>query len=144
MTRNSFALLASVEDASVIAISQYAVTQIYPTLTGTEDSRPEDRRNVTYMPSDTIFQTLLQLENGDWESLMTIIENLPRGRRDSTKFNVTITGHDHPTEFHVMYDRWDYSVADWVLLVFAPVQEVEEAILLEFSEEVSSRRFLCV
>lgn len=144
LTRNSFALLASVEDASVIAISQYAVTQIYPTLTGTEDSRPEDRRNVTYMPSDTIFQTLLQLENGDWESLMTIIENLPRGRRDSTKFNVTITGHDHPTEFHVMYDRWDYSVADWVLLVFAPVQEVEEAILLEFSEEVSSRRFLCV
>lgn len=37
-----------------------------------------------------------------------------------------------------MYDRWDYSVADWALLVFAPVQEVEEAILVEFSKEVSA------
>ena len=138
LTRNSFALLASVEDFSVIAISQYAVTQIYPFLTGMEESRPEDRRNVTYMPSDTIFQTLLQLENGDWESLMTMIKNLPRGRRASTNFNVTVTGHDYPTEFHVMYDRWDYSVADWALLVFAPVQEVEEAILVEFSKEVSA------
>jgi hypothetical protein len=138
LTRNSFALLASVEDFSVIAISQYAVTQIYPFLTGMEESRPEDRRNVTYMPSDTIFQTLLQLENGDWESLMTMIKNLPRGRRASTNFNVTVTGQDNPTEFHVMYDRWDYSVADWALLVFAPVQEVEEAILVEFSKEVSA------
>ena len=92
-----------------------------------EESRPEDRRNVTYMPSDTIFQTLLQLENGDWESLMTMIKNLPRGRRaidlqqPTVEVNPLRAGEELDIVFAIKTDRMSIGKTAFLLTFLVEV-----------------------
>ena len=64
MTAASFAVLADMTSFHTVLISQAVVERLYPTLTGFEESRVtrdyvdgstiEDRRNQTYLASDTI------------------------------------------------------------------------------------------
>jgi len=141
LTRGSFGLLVDLE-LNVIVISQDVVEMIYPPLTGYEEERItydlsdggdssttilEDRRNQTYLVSDTIIQGLTELDNANWASLKASLAKLERGKRDYSTLNITLTGSNHPIEYYVMYERWPY-VADWAMLIFAPKAEVENAI----------------
>jgi serine/threonine protein kinase len=94
---------------------------------GVDGSILYDRRNQTYLTSDTILQGLTKLENADWKGLFDTVRKTPRGERDFTALNVTLTGQTSPTEFLVMFENWD-TVADWTLLVFATKAEVDKAI----------------
>lgn len=69
----------------------------------------------------------------DWRSLQRSLAKLDAGERDYSKLNVTLTGDNRPTEFYVMYEKWKY-VADWALLLFAPVSEVDNAIQVRIVE----------
>ena len=146
LTPNSFGMLVDA-DFHTIVISEYVTQKIYPTYTGNEESRitydPEgnivqDRRNKPYLPSDTILQPLVELSNADWEGLRNIVRQADRGERDFTTFNVTTTGQEFPTEFHVMFERWE-NVADWVLLVFVPLQELDQSIAIAVSVDENHR-----
>ncbi|KAL9190468.1 hypothetical protein ACHAXT_007679 [Thalassiosira profunda] len=139
LTKGSFALLVDF-DLDVIVISQEVVEKIYPARTGFEDERVTydlsgevtgDRRNRTYSVSDTIFEGLAKLDNADWESLRTTLEDVKPGDRDFSKLNITLTGEREATEMYVMFEKWQY-VADWALLAFAPVTEVDNAIDVGF------------
>ena len=138
LTPSSFGMLVDA-DFSTLVISQEVVNRVYPKLTGIEDERVtydpvtgnivEDRRGVPYLPSDTILQGLTQLSNANWTALLDTVRALAPGKRGMTKFNITLTGHDEATstEYHVLFHKWR-TVANWTLLVFAPVKEVEQAI----------------
>ena len=142
LTQDSFAILVD-SDFNTIVISQEVVERIYPRRTGFEESRVSydtrdgsmigDRRNQTYLVSDTIFQPLTSLTNANWTGLLDFIrEDVRRGDRDYSTLNITLTSEKEPTEFYVMLERWKY-VADWILLSFAPTHQVEHAIDVSFS-----------
>jgi hypothetical protein len=136
MTATSFAILTNM-NFDPIVLSQTVVERLYPPLTGFEDVRVtyndvdgsivEDRRNQTYLVSDTIHEGLTKLNNADWDGLLKEVKELRPGGRGYSKFNLTLTGDAQPSEFYAMYDLWPF-VADWVLLAFAPVENVENAI----------------
>jgi hypothetical protein len=142
LTNGSFAFL--VDSAfHMLVISSSTVGKIYPSRTGFEESRVtydavdgsilEDRRNQTYLPSDTILQDLTKLANADWKGLQSKVMALSRGEQGFDKLNVTLTTQSDPTLFYVMYERWA-SVDDLVLIAMAPVSEVENAINVRFLE----------
>ena len=142
LSNGSFAILVDF-DLDIIVISQEVVEKLYPERTGFEDERvtydfsglniAEDRRNVTYLVSDTIFQGLSKLENAHWNGLRESLDSLCPGERDFSKLNITLTGEKDAIEFYVMYEKWRY-VADWALLIFAPVEEVNNAIQVRISK----------
>jgi hypothetical protein len=142
LTVGSFAFLVDSE-FHMIVISPSTVGKIYPSRTGFEESRVtydaldgsivEDRRNQTYLPSDTILQDLTSLMNANWKGLKSHILELSPGGQGYEQLNVTLTNHSEPTLFYVMYERWD-SVDDLVLVALAPVVEVENAINVRFLE----------
>ena len=146
LTKGSFGLLVDLK-LNVIVISQDVVEMIYPPLTGFEDERVtydttdgsiiEDRRNQTYLVSDTIVQGLNKLRNADWGSLKASLLDLERGERDYSELNITLTGKTNPIEYYVMYERWAY-VADWAMLIFAPKAEVENAINIGIHQQTTS------
>ncbi|KAI2506326.1 hypothetical protein MHU86_8157 [Fragilaria crotonensis] len=78
ITNSSFAIVVDI-NFHMIVISQTVVERLYPTRTGFEASRVtydrvdnstiEDRRNQTYLVSDTIHQDLILLENANWQEL---------------------------------------------------------------------------
>jgi serine/threonine protein kinase len=134
LTPGSFGMLVD-SDFSAIVISQEVVNRIYPKLTGQEEARVTydtagnilvDRRNVSYSPADTIVQDLTQLTNANWSNLLDTVRAVPAGSRGLTQLNITLTGEVQSTEFYVMFDKWG-RVGNWSLLVFAPVQQVENA-----------------
>ena len=137
LTASSFAILVDTDFRSIV-ISQAVVERIYPSRTGFEESRVtynqgvngsilEDRRNQTYLVSDTIHEDLTKLNNANWSELLRTVRQVRRGDRAFSKLNVTLTGDEQPVEFYVMYERWR-DVADWVLMAFAPTNNVEHAI----------------
>jgi serine/threonine protein kinase len=136
MTASSFAIIIDM-NFNAIVISQAVVERLYPKLTGFEKARVtynivdgstiEDRRNQTYLVSDTIYQSLLELENANWSQLQQDIIGIQRGNRGLSLINMTITGEVEPKEFHVLYERWS-EVADWAMLVFLPTDELDHAI----------------
>lgn len=139
----SFALLVNTT-LSPIAISQSVVEKIYPQLTGFEEARVtystadgslvDDRRNQTYLVSDTIHQSLTQnVPSAKWKSLEESIQKVVMGDRGYMLLNLTLTGSTEEVPYYIMYDRWEY-VSDWVLLVLAPVEGVDNAISVHFSE----------
>lgn len=140
LTKGSFALLVDFE-LNVVVVSQEVVEKLYPERTGFEDERViydksgqaliEDRRNVTYLVSDTLYQGLTKLENAEWHTLQKSLSSLKPGDRDLTRLNITITGDRTAVEHYVFYEKWHY-VADWALLAFAPVKEVDNAMQLQF------------
>ena len=152
MTNSSFAVLADMNFKTIV-ISQTVVERIYPALTGFEESRVavslvdgsivEDRRNKTYLVSDTIHQDLSQLENADWMGLLREIKLASPGERGVSSMNITLTGEMQPREFYVMYERWA-DVADWVMLAFAPVYDVEHAIDVHIYDTVSGEADIAV
>jgi hypothetical protein len=48
--------------------------------------------------------------------------------------DLKLTGASEPVPYYVMYDRWEY-VSDWVLLVLAPLEGVDNAISVKFSSD---------
>jgi serine/threonine protein kinase len=137
LTQQSFGILVDATNFATIVITQAVVDMIYPPLTGFEEERVtydktdgtvvQDRRNQTYLVSDTILQDLTTLANANWTGLHADVQALNPGARGYSTMNLTLTNHESPTEFYVMYERWQY-VADWVLLVFAPTAEVDNAV----------------
>jgi hypothetical protein len=134
----SFAMLVDGNFNTIVA-SQNTTARIYPELTGMEPERVtydpdgniiQDRRNVTYLPSDTIIQGLTKLPSANWASLLDTIHKEPRGASGYTTLNITFTGETRPREFHVWFDGWNY-VAEWYLLVFAPKDEIQTAVQVE-------------
>mmetsp|Transcript_25785 Transcript_25785/g.76132 ORF Transcript_25785/g.76132 Transcript_25785/m.76132 type:complete len:1240 (-) Transcript_25785:267-3986(-) len=150
MADRSFGILVDV-DFNTIVISQSVVERIYPSRTGLEDGRITldpttgeiigDRRNKTYLVSDTIYGDLTDLQNGNWSSLLEDVRELRPGERDFSTMNLTFTGERDPTEFYAMYERWKY-VANWVLITFAPVFEVDNAINIGIFDETLTGTFL--
>ncbi|KAI2506306.1 hypothetical protein MHU86_8136 [Fragilaria crotonensis] len=147
MTNSSFAVLVDMTFKTIV-ISQTVVERIYPSRTGFEDTRVaydltdgsivEDRRNQTYMVSDTIHQGLSELENADWKQLLREIKLASPGERGVSSMNLTLTGEEEPREFYVMYERWA-DVADWVMLAFAPIYDVEHAIDVSVYDSMSGQ-----
>jgi serine/threonine protein kinase len=147
MTNSSFAVLADMTFKTIV-ISQTVVERIYPSRTGFEESRVaydltdgsivEDRRNQTYMVSDTIHQGLTELANADWKQLLRDIKLSSPGERGVSSMNLTLTGEEEPREFYVMYERWA-DVADWVMLAFAPIYDVEHAIDVNVYDSMSGQ-----
>ena len=139
LTKGSFGLLVDL-DLNVIVISQAVLEMIYPRLTGFEKERITydvatgsvlvDRRNQTYLVSDTIVEGLTKLHNADWNSLKASLLALNPGERDISQLSITLTGTEDALDFYVMYERWEY-VADWAILVFAPVAEVDNAMKID-------------
>lgn len=139
LTEGSFAFLVDTQTFSVIAISQSVVEKIYPDRTGFEEARPDDRKNQTYLVSDTIFQPLVQngeslVESADWGSLQEVVLQTGMGERGFVEMNITCTGETTPQEYYVAFDRWEY-VTDWTLLVFAPKVFVDHAIYPTVQQE---------
>ena len=140
LTDRSFGMLVDVDAFNTIVLGQSVVERVYPPRTGFEGSRVEysltdglivqDRRNQTYLVSDTILQPLTELTNADWVGLNEEVKLLLPGERGYSVLDLTLTGDDGPTEFYVMYERWEH-IADWVLLVLAPASEVENAVRVE-------------
>eukprot|EP00977_Amphora_coffeiformis_P026558 scaffold27769_cov176-Amphora_coffeaeformis.AAC.9 len=146
LTPHSFGILVDSENFHTLVISKYATQKLYPILTGMEETRVtydpdgnivQDRRNQTYLPSDTILQPLVELSNADWQGLLERVHQSDRGQRDMASLNVTLTGDVSPTSFHVMFDRWE-TVADWALLVFVPMEELSKTIQVYATEESPS------
>lgn len=54
------------------------------------------------------------------------ISALQPGNRGTANIEITLTGSHFPTSFYAMFERWP-DVADWALLVFAPILEVDHA-----------------
>uniref|UniRef100_A0A7S1G0J5 guanylate cyclase n=1 Tax=Corethron hystrix TaxID=216773 RepID=A0A7S1G0J5_9STRA len=146
LAKGSFAVLVD-SKFNIIVASQTAVNILYPKRTGLEEERVtysaadgsvvEDRRNVTYLVSDTIFQDLTELKNADWTGLRSKILKVRRGGRDFSTLKITRTGETRSTDFYVMYERWEY-VADWILMAFAPTYEVKNAINISFYQNSTS------
>ena len=155
-TVGSFAVLVSVRDAydesddgvvangneapqlPVVAISQAVVQRLYPARTGMEEARVvkradgsvvDDRRNVTYLVSDTLHQPLgPSLDNANWTALARHVQDkVARGSKASFPLNITLTGDDEATPFYVLTDRWA-TVADWALMVFVPQNRLDHAV----------------
>ena len=140
LTDGSFGMLVDM-NLNIVVISQEVVEKIYPSLTGFEEERItydfsgdgsvlDDRRNQPYLVSDTIVQGLTLLENADWKGLKTSLAELKPGDREFSTIDITLTGERKAIEFYVMYERWQY-VAEWALLVFAPVKEVDNAMKID-------------
>jgi hypothetical protein len=148
LTPKSFGMLVD-SNFNTIVISQAVVERIYPERTGFEEERVtydvvddtiiQDRRNQTYMPSDTILQPLIKLDNADWSGLLTGVREVIPGERGLATLDITLTGEASHTEFYVMFEQWQY-VADWTLLVFAPTLEVAKAIDVYTTTDGSSSR----
>mmetsp|Transcript_24207 Transcript_24207/g.39516 ORF Transcript_24207/g.39516 Transcript_24207/m.39516 type:complete len:1286 (+) Transcript_24207:228-4085(+) len=134
----SFALLVDSQTFKVVSISQSVVQKIFPTRTGNETSRSEDRRNQPYLVSDTIFQPLIDegVTSANWSLLQQLVLfETKRGERNYMVLNITLTGEEEPQEYYAAFERWEY-IADWSLLVFSPVPRVDNAIhpVLNFDE----------
>lgn len=137
LTKNSFACLVDAESFHMIVISQPTVEKIYPPRTGFEESRItydhsngeviSDRRNQTYLVSDTIFQPLTDLDNANWTALQETVALLQPGERSYSNLDIQLTGDETSTTFNVMYERWP-SIADWALVLFVPEAEINNAI----------------
>ena len=137
LTSQSFGILVNAEHFGTIVLTQSVVNKIYPERTGFEKERVtynltdgsiiDDRRNQTYLVSDTILQDLTSLKNANWTGLLSSVNELVPGERGYSTLDLTLTDETSPIEFYVMYERWQY-IADWVLLVFAPTFEVDNAI----------------
>ena len=142
LSDNSFAFIVDVTTFHMIVISQSTVEQIYPPRTGFEESRVvydhhngtivSDRRNQTYLVSDTIFQAVVDLDNANWTSLQEKVARLLPGERSNSYLDIHLPGNETATAFHVMYERWS-SIADWALVLFAPKGEVDNAINVTFT-----------
>ncbi|CAB9510617.1 acid type B receptor subunit 2 [Seminavis robusta] len=145
LAEGSFALLTNTT-LSPIAISQSVVEKIYPARTGWEESRVtyqladgsivDDRRNQTYLVSDTLHQSLTNVTTtANWTALANEIANVPRGGRGYMVLNLTLANDNDnkPVPYYVMFDRWQY-VSDWVLLVLVPVEQVDKAVDVVFSQ----------
>jgi 7 transmembrane sweet-taste receptor of 3 GCPR len=141
VTENSFGLVVD-HDFNVYIITQDCVNLIYPVRTGFEESRVhrdesgfgeivDDRRNQTYLVSDTILQPPTNLTNADWKGLHQEILQHPPGYRGTTQLDIILTGDDVPTPFYVMYEKWSV-VGNLTLLVFAPQEMVDNAIDCDF------------
>ena len=90
--QGSFALLVNTT-LSPVAISQSVVEKIHPERTGFEHTRGtydtahlskivHDRRNQTYLVSDTLYQSLIQIVSiANWSSLAESIAGVARGDR---------------------------------------------------------------
>ena len=147
LTKHSFGMLVD-SNFNTIVISQSVVEKIYPKRTGFEEERVtidksdgsivDDRRNMTYLVSDTIIQPLSNLTNANWSSLLSSVNKLNPGERGYSNLDIKLTGEKDPTSFYVMYERWEY-VADWVLLVFAPVFEVDNSISVDLQASSEGR-----
>ena len=147
LTKHSFGMLVD-SNFNTIVISQSIVEKIYPKRTGFEEERVtidksdgsivDDRRNMTYLVSDTIIQPLSNLTNANWSSLLSSVNKLNPGERGYSNLDIKLTGEKDPTSFYVMYERWEY-VADWVLLVFAPVFEVDNSISVDLQASSEGR-----
>jgi len=149
VTVGSFAMVVSYKDFHTILISQSTVDKIYPEYTGNEDVRVtydtagstmvSDRRNQSYLVSDTIFQPIVNLTNSqDWKMLEEDVQALRPGERSYSLIGVTLTNEESLTSFYVIYERWD-EVVDWVLLLFVPQQELDSAVSIEMA--VAPNRF---
>lgn len=92
---------------------------------------------MTYLVSNTIYQGLTELSNANWAGLRESLRRLSPGERAFSKLNITLTGNEEELEFYVMFEKWQY-VANWALLVFAPTDEVDNAIRVHILE--NSRR----
>jgi len=93
----------------------------------------DDRRNQTYLVADTLHQSLIDgVPSANWSALAEEISHVPRGYRGYMVLNITLTGETETIPYYVMFDRWEY-VSDWVLLVLAPVEQVDNAVSLHFS-----------
>lgn len=144
LTEGSFAFLVNVQDFRIVAISQSTVEKIYPKRTGFEDSRVtydtadgsllDDRRNKTYLVSDTIHQSPVDLENAEWNVLADSVRALAPGHRDSTVLDIVLTGDTEATSHYVMFERWP-DVADWSLMVFAPQYMVDHAMNVQVEQD---------
>lgn len=141
LVQGSFGLLVNTT-LSPIAISQSVVEKIYPSRTGMEETRVtyqtsdgsivDDRRNQTYLVSDTLHQGLIQnVPSANWTALAEEVQKVPRGDRGHMILNITLTGTTEAVPYYVMFDRWEF-VSDWVLLVLAPVEKVDDAIAVQF------------
>jgi serine/threonine protein kinase len=136
MASSSFAIIVDMEFHAIV-ISQIVVNRLYPKMTDCEDYRVvrnrvdgsiiEDRRNQTYLVSDTIHQPLTTLESADWKDLQYQVKRLRPGSRTVMTVNLTLTGFTNPREYYVMCERWD-EVADWASLAFVSKVEVDKAI----------------
>lgn len=137
LTNGSFGILVD-SSFNTIVISQSVVEKVYPPRTGFEESRVTydfdtgstilvDRRNQTYLVSDTIQEGLTKLDNADWVGLQEEVNVLNSGERGYTTLDLTLTGQNSTESYYVIYERWEH-IADWVLLVFAPTTEVVNAI----------------
>ena len=141
LTDNSFGIIVD-DQFNIIVISQSSVEKIYPPRTGFEESRVvrdlvdpsiilEDRRNQTYLVSDTILQPLTNLTNGDWTNLLRDVQQVTLGQRGYTTLDIiTSKQPDEQQQFYVMFERWQY-VANWTLLVFAPTRQVDNAMRVQ-------------
>jgi len=145
LAKGSFALLTNTT-LSPIAISQTVVEQIYPARTGWEEARVtyqvadgsivDDRRNQTYLVSDTLHQALINenVTSANWTALAEEIAKVERGERGYMTLNITLTNTEEAVPYYVMFDRWEY-VSDWVLVVCVPVDGVDKAIDVQFEEQ---------
>uniref|UniRef100_A0A7S4JMC6 G-protein coupled receptors family 3 profile domain-containing protein n=1 Tax=Odontella aurita TaxID=265563 RepID=A0A7S4JMC6_9STRA len=136
MTEGSFACVANAETFDVIAISQSVVKMIYPERTGTGDEwifDGVDRRNRTFLTNDTIRQGLTdELVSADWDRLHEAVKATPRGGLDYIVMEINITGSVEPRDYYAMFERWA-AQGDFVMLAFAPVELVDDAIHPVFS-----------
>lgn len=127
LSEGSFAFLVDM-DFNGVVISQESADRIYPERTGVEESRVtydlasgsivSDRRNQTYLASDTILQSPLDLSNTDWKGLHTYIQLSAPGERGYTEVDIVLRGRTDAEAFYVMFERWP-SIGEWVLLSFA-------------------------
>ena len=146
MTATSFAIIVDREFHSIV-ISQTVVDRLYPKMTDSEEYRVvrnrvdgsiiDDRRNQTYLVSDTIHQPLTTLESADWKDLQSQVMRMRPGSRTVMTINLTMTGFTNPREYYVMCERWE-EVADWAILSFASKVEVDKAIDIVIHDGLSN------
>jgi len=124
LCEGSFAVLADVDTFNVIAISESVARMIYPENVTLEDifgERVDDGSLKGGLPLNN------NINSSRWDELRDKVQATERGGRDHLVLNLTLTNETVPREYYVMFDRWA-SVAEYAMLVFAPVEEVHGAI----------------
>ena len=141
VTHGSFGFLVD-DEFNIYVITQDAVNYIYPEYTGMEETRVvrdelgqgdivDDRRNQTYLVSDTILQSPTNLTNANWTKLHQEIYTKEPGRRGTSEIDIVLRGDTIPTSFYVMYDKWSI-IGNFTLLLFAPKSQVDNSINVTF------------
>lgn len=135
LTNGSFAFVVD-GDFHMCLISQATVNKVCPERTGMEETRVaydltdgsiiNDRRNQTYMVSDTVLQDPTSLTNANWKGFHNQLLHTEAGGRGFAPIAITLTGDTHATSFQAFWDRWD-CVADWYVVVFVPQEELKMA-----------------